>query len=460
MDSHEIPQFTIASTNKNFYLTNAAATEEVRIVVECILRYHPNPFHVTNKEEFFFEVDKYLERKGEISMAQHYFALAHLASLIFDTHTQIHITKETPGFAASFPLRFRIFPDGLYIIAGSDDYFEAIGKKVVSICGQPPDDVLDRLSQYASSDHWLRKRVFAELFLYMPETYAVFDLKTANGKIELQLQDLNGEQSAIELSQTWDRGYADFSWDRLNPFIPEELRTVHDVLETAVPFYQQHLDDNYWFQFLDADKKQMYIQINKQFDKEDKHSIEFHLEWTQALWASDAEVVIIDLRNDPGGMTNVGSGLPKFLENMYFTRSTLKGIAVLFGLDTVSAGTMLIAELEAAVQPVLIGEPTGSSPNMYLNAHKIDLPYSKMQLEVSKDVYTSVHEDDPRAYIAPDMPLSPSFEEYANGRDPLLEAAKTVNKDLMAKMVEAASPDAPWTRSSQANAIRDVLTKK
>jgi C-terminal processing protease CtpA/Prc len=172
------------------------------------------------------------------------------------------------------------------------------------------------------------------------------------------------------------------------------------------------------------------------------------------LWDANAEVVIIDLRNDPGGMTNVGSGLPSFLENMYYTRSNLKGVAVLMGLDTVSAGTILIAELEDRVRPILIGEPTGSSANMHLNAYKMALPHSKLQLEVSQDVYISVHEADPRAYIAPDIPMALSFENYANGRDPLIEAAKTVDEAQMEKMYNGANHNAPWMRTSQEKAIR------
>jgi hypothetical protein len=436
------------------YLSNVQARGEIRVVVENILRHHPNPFHVTSKEKFYSVIDELLERTGEISIARHFFGLARIASLIFDTHTQIHVTNETPGFESSFPLRFRLFPDGLHITAGSEDYRRAIGKKVVAICGQQPDDVVDRVAQHASSDHLLRKRVFAEIFLYMPETYDAFNLKTPEGKIELVLQDLEGQRSTLDLSKTWQKGYADFSWNRLNPFIPKELLTVHDVFGTAVPFYQKNIDDNYWYQFLDDESKCLYIQINKQFDKEDKHSIEFHLEWTRALWDANAEVVIIDLRNDPGGMTNVGSGLPSFLENMYYTRSNLKGVAVLMGLDTVSAGTILIAELEDRVRPILIGEPTGSSANMHLNAYKMALPHSKLQLEVSQDVYISVHEADPRAYIAPDIPMALSFENYANGRDPLIEAAKTVDEAQMEKMYNGANHNAPWMRTSQEKAIR------
>jgi len=438
---------------KNTYLSNSDAKDEVRIAVENILRHHPNPFHVTSKEKFYSIVDEILARGGDIPNARHYFSLAQIASLIFDTHTQVHITKKTPGFNVSFPLRFKSFPDGLYVIAGDENYREIIGKKIVSISGQNPDDVINSLSHYASSDNLPRKRVFTETFLPMPETYDVFNLKTANEKIELVLEDSNNQRSTVELFDTWEKGYADFSWDRLNPFTPKELRTVHDVLKTEVPFYQQHLDDNYWFHFLDTEKKYMYLQINKQFDKEDKHSIEFHLEWTKALWEAKAEIVIVDLRNDPGGMTNVGSGIPKFLENMYFTQSNIKGIAVLFGLDTVSAGTMLVAELESTVEAILIGEPTGSSPNMYLNAHKTELPHSKIQFEVSQNEYISVREKDPRAYIAPDIPMSLTFEDYANGRDPLIETAKAITKQHMDEAYKDATPNMPWTRKSQEKAL-------
>lgn len=444
----------MTETGEYMYLSNAQATEEVRLVVENILRYHPDPFHVTSREAFFSVIDELLDRKGEISIGHHFFALARVASLIFDTHTQIHVSEDTPGFYTSFPLRFRIFPDGLYVIAGSEAYRDGIGKRVVSISGLDPDDVLNKLAHYASSDHMPRKRVFAEVFLYMPETYDAFDLKASNGQIELELEDLKSKRSTLKLATTWEKGYADFSWDRLNPFIPGELSTVHDVMGTEVPLYQKNLNDNYWYGFLDDERKYMYLQINKQFDKEDVHSAEFHLEWTRALWESNANVVIVDLRNDPGGMTNVGSGIPKFLENVFYTRSTLNGVAVLVGLDTVSAGTMLAAELEAAVAPIMIGQPTGSSPNMYLDAEKMVLPYSKMQLEVSKSAYISMYEADPRAYIAPDIPMAISFEDYVNGRDPLIETAKTIDKAVMEKSYRGASYNTPWKRASQEKARR------
>ena len=443
-----------AAAAANSALSNEQATDEVKMVVENILRHHPNPFHITAKKDFYAEVDRLLIRKGEITVAQQYFDLAKLSSLVFDTHTQFHIQADTPAFKSTFPLRFRIFPDGLFIIAGSQIYRDVIGKKVVSISGQDPAEVMEKLSAYSASDNWPRKRVYAESYLYLPETYDVFGLRTPDGKIELVLEDSQSVRSIRVLSETWDKGPADFSWDSLNPFLPKDLLSVHDVLGTEVPFYLKNIDNNYWFQFLDGEEKYLYLQMNQQFEKDEEDAelpIEFHLAWSRALWDSEAEVLIIDLRNDPGGTINWGSPLTGILSDMYFEHPTLRGIALLFGTDTVSAGVVIAAELEDSVRPIMIGEPSGSSPNMYLTAEKIVLPHSRLQFEVSTEVFTVTDKADKRAFISPDIPMAMKFDDYANGRDPLIEFAKTIDKELRKKLYDPFW-DEPWKRPSQASA--------
>jgi hypothetical protein len=224
---------------ENQQLSAAQAREEVRLAVEQILRYHPDPFHDTAKKDFYGEVEALMERQGEVMVAEQYFGLARLFSMVSDTHTQLHVSEETPAFQATFPLRFRIFPDGLYIIAASDDYKAAIGKKIVSISGRNPDQVLDELARHSFSDNWPRKRVFAEMYLYLPETYDVFHLKTEEGVVELTLEDATGEKSALVLAETWDRGLDDFGWDTLNPFLPEDLLTVQDLNGMDLPYFRQ-----------------------------------------------------------------------------------------------------------------------------------------------------------------------------------------------------------------------------
>ena len=118
-------------------LTEAEARDEVQSIVERVMRIHPSPFRVTSKDAFYAEVATLLERTGEVTAAEQYFGIARLLSQVSDTHTQLHVTPETPGFDRTFPVRFRLFPDGLYVIAGNDAYRDLIGKRVVSIGGAP-----------------------------------------------------------------------------------------------------------------------------------------------------------------------------------------------------------------------------------------------------------------------------------------------------------------------------------
>jgi len=432
-------------------LSDKQMNEEIRIAVATIERYHPNPFHKTERSNFYEEIDRIINQKGKRTLGKHRFDLHRITSMVYDTHTQIHPTLETPGLKQSFPLRFRSFSDGLYIVAASEHYRESIGKRVVSISGHDPAILIDQLAKYAAADSHIRGKVFAELFLYLPETYEAFNLKTAAGNIELTLGGNEGQLTTVILDEKWDKGSVDFNADAQNPFLPDGLLTVHEVFGTTKPFYLENLNKDYWWTFLDKENKYQYVQINKQFrDIEGYPTPEFHLEWMKAFWDSKLEVLIIDLRNNPGGTMPLMDTIHGFLANViYSPHPTLKGLAVLVGTDTVSAGTVLAARLEYNTFPVFIGAPTGSSPNMYLNAEKIILPYSKISLEVSKTNYISANEDDTRDYIAPDIPVSTSFAQYANGYDPIIEVAKTVNEEMISSAYDDVTFRTTWKRESQ-----------
>jgi hypothetical protein len=53
LDSPSLAYSAIEGSDKKLWLSKVEAAEEVRIVVANILRYHPQPFHVTSKEAFY-----------------------------------------------------------------------------------------------------------------------------------------------------------------------------------------------------------------------------------------------------------------------------------------------------------------------------------------------------------------------------------------------------------------------
>jgi C-terminal processing protease CtpA/Prc len=433
-------------------LTAQQAKEEINQLVAMIMRYHPDPFSVTPKSEFYGLMDELLSTSDDVSIAEHYFNLSSLLATTFDTHTQLHTTDQTAAFQTTYPLRFRLFPEGLFVVASDDHYRPLLGKRVVTFGDRDALAVIDGLARFAFGEHELRRRVYSESLLYLPETYAALSLVNEDGSVDVVVEDEHGNRLSSRLQHTWNKRPSDFGWDSQNPFLPDELISIHEDRSTEPPFYLQHLDDNYWFRFFD-DGKYMYLQVNLPFKKEQGETpMEFHLNWIQALHDSKAEVLIIDLRNNPGGWINLTAPIPGLLSEEYFSHPTLQGVAVLIGPDTVSAGSVLAARLEDAIRPVFIGGPTGSAPNLYLEAQSTVLPYSKLSVSVSREELITHNRADQRRFIAPDLTIENSFSDYLEGKDLILEAAKSIDKETRKQAYSGSSPYTPWARSSQARA--------
>ena len=67
------------------------------------------------------------------------------------------------------------------------------------------------------------------------------------------------------------------------------------------------------------------------------------------------------------------------------------------GRESVSAGTILAADIEMNTYAYFIGEPSGSKPNMFLDHRHIELPYSKFFAEFATDTYLVTKSKDSRA---------------------------------------------------------------
>lgn len=455
-----VPMGHPADASDARYLSADEAAAEVKRVAAMVLEHHPDPFAVTPREAFEQRVDELLARRGPVAIGQQYFDLSGLLSLVADTHTQLHTMPDTPGFERTYPLRFRRFADGLYVIAGDEHYRDLIATRVVSIGGVPAEEALERLASAAIGESDIRRTVFAESYLYIPESYAAMGLAEKNGTVWLETETRDGQRRRVKLDHTWDRRWDEFGWDTLNPFLPKDLLTVHDALGTEAPFYRQRIDDNYWFTFLD-DERYLYLQINLPSPKDDGETpMEYHLRWIHALRESKAEVLIIDLRNNPGGSINLTEPMPGLLSEQYFVHPTLRGVAVLISTDTVSAGSVLAAKLESAIRPVFIGTPTGSAPNLLLEPLKEILPHSKFQVSVSRERYVASRESDTRRAVYPDLRWQPTFDDYANGRDGALELAKSVDKALRTKVYEGSSAYTPWLRDSQTGAEASFASRR
>ena len=104
------------------------------------------------------------------------------------------------------------------------------------------------------------------------------------------------------------------------------------------------------------------------------------------------------------------------------------GLFVLIGRLTQSAGVTFAVQLERNTDAVFVGESVGAHPNFFNgsmgNHPGLALPGGNFRLRVSTEFEQNSDPLDTRRFLAPDIPVSITFDEYARGDDPVLDAAR------------------------------------
>jgi hypothetical protein len=131
--------------------------------------------------------------------------------------------------------------------------------------------------------------------------------------------------------------------------------------------------------------------------------------------------VILDLRNCGGGNSEYNKYLIAALLQ-HPTINQLGHLFVIIGRATFSAAINLVTDPEYRTQATFIGEPTGSSPNFIGESTVLKLPYSGLWFVVSNRYHQGGANNslDKRPWIAPDILIELSSEDYRTNRDPVM----------------------------------------
>jgi hypothetical protein len=131
--------------------------------------------------------------------------------------------------------------------------------------------------------------------------------------------------------------------------------------------------------------------------------------------------LVIDLRGNGGGNNYLNQPLVHAL----IRRPELDRTGRLFVIvdrGTFSAAVSLAADLQRETHALFVGEPTGAAPNSPGDPAHVTLPASGLVVRISTVLWQGSDPRDPRAFIAPDLPVLPTFADWLAHRDPALAA--------------------------------------
>jgi hypothetical protein len=174
------------------------------------------------------------------------------------------------------------------------------------------------------------------------------------------------------------------------------------------------VEDDLWWEIL-PDDQTLYVQYNR-VERITPATVE---SLRAAVTDPELTRVILDIRHNFGGEVPVLDEIEPIFDDPAVDQPGK--LFVFVGRNTWSAGSMLLARLEAHTDAVLVGEPMAGCPTFYGDVVELPLPHSGLALLVTEMLEVGVDPADTRTNIELDAVAELSQEDWESGIDPALE---------------------------------------
>jgi hypothetical protein len=164
----------------------------------------------------------------------------------------------------------------------------------------------------------------------------------------------------------------------------------------------------------------LYVQVNNLVDEENETLPQFGRRLWTVLDSVGPKNLILDLRHNNGGTTQL---YPELLRTLVaFSRPAGNQVYVLIGRRSYSATGNFVTDLERLVDPIFVGEASSECCNLYGDPTTVKLPYSGTQGELTAVKWQLSSPSDRRREISPEVPVQLTAAAYFAGQDPAMDA--------------------------------------
>lgn len=350
-------------------------------------------------------------------------AFMKLMVMVNDGHTVLYpFSEKQTEFFQNLPLDFFYFEDGFYIIAAEKYYEHLIGSKVLMWDDKSTEAALQLLDLVIFRDQpWAVPRVGGLLFIRMVPLLNELGISKKPDEITLQLIAPSGKKEQVSVpanSPVLSRRL----WDGL----PTNWVSFHQKFKVSAPLYLKDPYNPYWFEYI-KEQKTVYFQFNRVLSKENEPLEEFTMKLFNFINSNEVEKLVIDIRLNNGGNTE---RLIHFMNQLQGCKKIFERgkLFTIIGRRTYSAAQNFASFIEKWTPAILVGEPTGSSPNFVGEEFPFELPYSKLNANVSDWYHQSSWPYDYRKWTTPLIYTPLLFSDYKAGNDPALTSVLNFRK--------------------------------
>jgi len=377
-------------------------------------------------------------KAGTFSPAQFDLAVSRMVALADNGHSRVHPGPRSRRYGR-LPCRFYRFADGFYVLRAQPACAELLGARLLTIDGRPVDEVADGMYAYFGGPRNHYDQFAAAFFLEAPALLQAAGLANAPDRLDLRLALPDGSEreatlAAAPADANAPRAYSDsyLSPQRIEgegadwaSLLPADSELPLFLRDYTTPFRTETLPDGVY-----------YVQLRSN-DDEPGHPLGAFVERVRSeIAARKPSAIVLDLRLDQGGNFTKTASLMKDLVTL---APSIRHVYVLTSAWTFSAGNVSLALLKThgAGKVTVIGEPVGDRVRIYAEGGTLTLPNSKIAMGFATGLHDYRHScaGEPDCFwimrffptqvesFAPDVPVAYRYEDYAQRRDPLLDAA-------------------------------------
>jgi hypothetical protein len=383
-------------------------------------------FSPGERKLFLERVDEIRQNLDGLTDSEVIMAMAGAVALSENAHSRLYLLRNRTEFGR-FPIRLWWFQDGLRVVRATKDHQDLIGCRVDRIGIWSTRLVRDRVSgAFAGNPSW--RDYMSVYFMTSPEalqgTGVLPDSEEASfGLSECPVGTIARRLEALPLEP--HSGAVEAWWDLAPLRNPEGWVHALDGRE-ALPLYLTRPDRHYWHSY-DEPSGLLYVQYSRATEMADESLEAFEREVTEALDREEVKGFVLDLRFNTGGNLDLAASLMSVLEKR--TRGIPRFVVV--GRSTFSAGITHAATWAQAGGITLVGEPVGDDMDTWSEGGNVTLPNSGLVAHFANAYHSYSEEPCPDTVpcyldlsapsLRPDLPASPTWEEYRSGRDPAWE---------------------------------------
>ncbi len=380
---------------------------------------HPNLFFHISQEEFNQSLEAIQQKLPQYNELEVNMALRQAIANIGDPHTNFgfYDILDKKGF---FPIEIFWLADGIWITGADKQYASLIGQKILAINGHPIETVVKKVSKVVPENepYFSHKRMHHFLLQNgILEYYGITDGSSA----EFTLESPEGETQAATVNTVVGEYNVDiFQHQKSMPFFWQSVMTE----ETDLIFRQKYFEED----------SILFIQYNscwgkeleeKYGDKEEAKTIPSFEEFQAGIFDAIAEKpvkkVLFDLRFNGGGSSPQGTRLVEALSRQDDLNQKGK-IFVAISQHTFSSAVINAMNFRQMTNAILVGMPTGGSPNHYGEVRTLVLPKTGLEVYHSTNYFEYVEED--LKAVDPDVVVEMEYAELLKGFDPIYEYVK------------------------------------